>query len=236
MIRRRATALAAFLLSSAIAALGAEPSLTLNYRAFDASGKAMSGSSLVLIGESRETVGLYTKDGGETQRIILTRYSDSLRASFSGPGEGKAFSATFKLEEGTVIVQSENAPRDAWKPGLRDGDSSLFFLIPMILDLRRGPILRTLTIVRTADGQRASFKLECLGLRRIEVGGASVEVYEVRMEPGDFLLRVIWPYANHYYFRASDLVMVRFEGPDAQRRMGRLDLSVEGSPRSGGRG
>ena len=86
-----------------------------------------------------------------------------------------------------------------------------------------------MTVVRAEDRSSATFIFECLGLERIVVGGEALDAYDVRMVPADLLLRILWPFANRYYFRASDMVMVRFEGPDAERRMCRIDLLAAGS-------
>jgi len=223
--------LAAFLMAAGTQALGAEePALTIKYQGFDANGHALSASSLILFHQRGEQVGLYREAGCGEQRIVLSVDTGKLSARFSGPDEGKIFTAVFKIAEGRVLVQSEESPLKDWKPGLREGNSSLFFIIPRLLDLRAGASKARFSIQRIADNQNTSFIFECRGRMRIRVGAETLDAYEVRMELGDPLLHFFWPYVYSYYFRVSDLVMVRFEGPDAKRRICRVDLqSVEKS-------
>jgi hypothetical protein len=229
-------ALAACILAIAAPACDAEENaLILRYQAFDSGGKALRVSTLALCSESGESIFVYRKDGGYEQRIVLSGDARLLQARYIGPGIGKAFSVTFSPREGRVLARTESRGINGWKPSLRDGDESLFFLLPRLLDLRAGASRTQMTIIRAGDRLSATFVFECLGLKKICVGGELIEVYDVRMVPGDLLLQILWPYANHYFFRATDMVMVRFEGPDAERRMGRIDLqSAEESRRSGG--
>jgi hypothetical protein len=223
-------ALAAWLLALAASAGHAEGSaLTLRYQAFDSRGKAIRCSSLALTGgDDGESVFVYRKDGGYEQSVVLKEDERSLNARYSRPNGGKAFSVVFSPAEGKALVRSESPWLKGWKPSLRDGDESLFFILPRLIDLRAGASKTALTVVRAEDRSSATFIFECLGRERISIGGVIVEVYDVRMVPGDLLLRILWPYANRYYFRSSDMVMVRFEGPDAERRMCRMDLLPTG--------
>lgn len=204
-------------------AVAEDSATTYRYQGFDADGRACRGSSFVLLGRGGDTIGTYREDGEKERRTILTDEGGRLRARVSGPIDGMEFSAVFAPAEGRVLVRSESAAKD-WKPGLRDGSSSLFFILPRLFDLRAGKSRATFTIIREEDGQRIAFAFECRGLERISVGGVDLDAYEVRMELADGLLRLFWPYSYRYYFRASDLILVRYEGPDARRLMERLDL------------
>jgi hypothetical protein len=234
-------ALAACLLAAGAEALGAQPgggagagAMTLRYRAFDSRGKALLGSSLESRGQGGESLFVYRKDGGYEQRVALKGDERRLYARYLRPGDGRAFSAIFSPAEGRVLAKSESPWLKGWKPSLRDGDESLFFILPRLIDLRAGASKTYMTVVRAEDGMSATFVFECLGIERILVNGEAMDAYDVRMRPADLLLRVLWPYSNRYYFRADDLVMVRFEGPDAERRMGRIELqSAEPSPSAG---
>jgi hypothetical protein len=228
--------LAAVFLAVAAHVAGAEgSSRTFRYLAFDSRGRTARASSLSLRDEGGASTVVYRKDGGYEQSVELSGDERLLYARYRGPDAVKAFSVVFDLGEGKALVRSEGPGPKSWKPSLRDGDESLFFLLPRLIDLRAGASRTSMTIVRAEDSMRATFIFECLGLEKIDVGGEVQEAYEVRMAPADFILRVLWPYANRYFFRASDLVMLRFEGPDAERRMGRIDLqSTDSCPKAEG--
>jgi hypothetical protein len=225
MMTFRAFILGACLLSISVRAVSAvDSALTLRYQSFDSDGRARLSSSLVLRGEGGEIVGLYREDGGKEQRFELTGDAGRLEARVSGPDEGMIFSALFRTAEGRVLVKADGAAAKGWKPALGDGNTGLFFILPKLLDLRAGKSKAAYTITRGEDGKHATFLFECLGFTRILVRGEVQDVYVVRMELCDGLLHLFWPYAYHYYFRVSDLLMVRYEGPDSRRRMERIDL------------
>ncbi len=227
----RAIILATFALTLSVNEARAEdPALTLRYQGFDADGRASRGASLILRGEGGKTIGLYREDGSNDQRFELTDDAGRLTTRVSGPGEGMIFSALFRPAEGRVFVKADGAAAKGWKPALGDGNAGLFFILPRLLDLRAGKSRAAYTIVRGEDGKRATFLFDCLGSTKILVWGEVQDVYDVRMELGDGLLHLFWPYAYHYYFRVSDSIMLRYEGPNAERRMVRLDLlSAESS-------
>jgi hypothetical protein len=220
--------LAAALAASVAAPLAAADALKLKYRSFDSRGPTGADSVLVLRSAGGTLVGSYSATGSGERRVALNFEEGRIEALYSGLDSGNAFSALFSTAEGSVRVRSGPASAAGWKPSLRDGDTSLFFILPRLLDLGAGASRRALTVIREDDGQRITFAFECRGTERITVGGESFEAYDVEATPADLLIKIFWPYVNRYYFRVGDLVMLRFEGPDDNRRMTRLDLeSVE---------
>jgi hypothetical protein len=99
------------------------------------------------------------------------------------------------------------------------GDRSFLLCIPCILDLKKTGAEARLDLILPANGRRTAMRLRALGpVVAAGADGRGESAYKASLEPADPLLRAFWPYTYWYYYRAEDLLLLRYEGPEEARR------------------
>lgn len=197
---------------------------TYRYSCIDASGR-VSGSMEILVTalgdgmeiESSDSAGIsqYARLGPgmiQEEVRIETAAGAMVRYALSSTGDSWARSG----RPGGSVGRTENSRLDTL---------SLFFVLPALVDHEKPGSEASFTLIRTSGGQKASMRLRAEGIVAAPgLDGKTESAYRISMVLADPIGRLFWPYEYNYCFRAGDLIMVAYDGPDESRNFSRMVL------------